>query len=137
MTHPALERNNDAFNLQLYRAAQEAARLGVPVCPVRFDEIVQVDEVFYGVNWTSRGTASKTMKLDAMVISLETGRSFGFEDIIRKVRNGSAQYSLARRGTWTGRAAASHALAELAVRHTQAPVLHNPVTAPVFVGVSA
>lgn len=130
--------SRDCFNLQMHRAECTARLQNTPHCPVRFDEIVEMDAVFYGVNWTSRGGASKTMKLDATVTNLSTGRSMGFEDIIRKaLRSGSAQYTLTRRGTWTGRTAASHALATLAARHTEALSPFNPVTGPAFAGVSA
>ena len=134
MPEAAAHINTDAFHLQMYRAEREAARQGFPVCPTTHNERVIVGDVVYAVNWTSRGGASRTMKLDALVTNLSTGRSMGIEGVIRK---GGTQFCLPRKGTWTGRAAAALALAEIAAPHTQALVLWNPVSGPAFVGVSA
>lgn len=138
MTQTAAEiKLPQSFSLQMYRAEQEARHQGHPVCPVIHGTRVELDGTVYAVRWTSRGGTSRTMKLDALVVNLSTGRSMGIEGIISKLVRGGEQLCLPRAGTWMGRDAAALALAGIAARHTQALVFHNPVTGSVFVGVSA
>lgn len=132
MTHTALERNTDALQLQLLHSARE----GHPTCPVAHGTRVELDGTVYAVQWTSGSPTSRTMKLNALVVNLDTGKSMGFENIISKLVKHGEQLCLPRKGTWMGRQDAALGLAELAAPHTQALELWNPVTGSVFVGVS-
>lgn len=132
MTHTAPERNHQALQLQLLHSARE----GHPACPVAHGTRVEVDGTVYAVHWTSGSPTSRTMKLNAQVTNLDTGKSMGIEGVISKIVKGGEQLCLPRKGTWMGREEAAHALAQIAAPHTQALELWNPVTGSVFVGVS-